>query len=91
LVGWDVGMTEWIDGWQKKGWKNSQKKAVLNRDLWELLLEASKDKNITWKYVKGHAENPGNNRCDEIATTFADNEPTKLYKGALDSYSIKIV
>lgn len=80
------GMTEWIEGWQKKGWKNSQKKAVLNRDLWELLLEASKDKNITWKYVKGHAENPGNNRCDVIATTFADNEPTKLYKGTIDSY-----
>ena len=84
------GMTEWIGGWQKKGWKNSQKKAVLNRDLWEMLLEVSKDKNITWTYVKGHAENPGNNRCDEIATSFADNEPTKLYKGDLSSYSIKL-
>lgn len=84
------GMTEWIAGWQKKGWKNSQKKAVLNRDLWERLLEASEGKDITWTYVKGHAENPGNNRCDEIATTFADNEPTKLYDGALDSYPIKI-
>ncbi len=84
------GMTEWIEGWQKKGWKNSQKKAVLNRDLWELLLEASKDKNITWTYVKGHAENPGNNRCDEIATSFADNEATKLYKGSISNYSIKL-
>ncbi len=80
------GMTEWIEGWQKKGWKNSQKKAVLNRDLWENLLEASKGKAISWKYVKGHAENPGNNRCDVIATSFADNEPTKLYKGTLTSY-----
>lgn len=84
------GMTEWIEGWQRKGWKNSQKKPVLNRDLWELLLEASQGKNIEWKYVKGHAENPGNNRCDEIATTFADNEPTKLYDGTIDRYSIKI-
>ncbi len=85
------GMTEWIEGWQKKGWKNSQKKAVMNRDLWEDLLNASSGKNIKWVYVKGHAENPGNNRCDEIATSFADNDPTKLYSGNIDSYSIKIV
>lgn len=85
------GMTEWIDGWQKKGWKNSQKKSVLNRDLWEMLLEASSDKDIEWKYVKGHAENPGNNRCDEIATSFADGVPTNLYKGSIDGYTHKIV
>ncbi len=85
------GMTEWIEGWQRKNWKNSQKKDVLNRDLWEKMLEVSNGKNIEWKYVKGHAENPGNNRCDEIATSFADNEPTKLYDGPIDSYSIRIV
>lgn len=85
------GMTEWIDGWQRKNWKNSQKKDVLNRDLWEMMLEVSNGKNIEWKYVKGHAENPGNNRCDEIATSFADNELTKLYSGPIDSYSIRIV
>lgn len=85
------GMTEWIDGWQRKNWKNSQKKDVLNRDLWEMMLEVSDGKNIEWKYVKGHAENPGNNRCDEIATSFADNDPTKLYNGPIDSYSIRIV
>ena len=84
------GMTEWIEGWQKKGWKNSQKKPVLNRDLWERLIEAAAGKNIEWTYVKGHAENPGNNRCDEIATSFADNEPTKLYDGSIDKYPIKI-
>ena len=85
------GMTEWITGWQRKNWKNSQKKDVLNRDLWENMLEVSNDKNIEWKYVKGHADNPGNNRCDEIATSFADNESIKLYKGNIDSYKIKIV
>ncbi len=85
------GMTEWIDGWQRKNWKNSQKKDVLNRDLWEKMLEVSNGKSIEWKYVKGHAENPGNNRCDEIATSFADNEPAKLYEGSIDSYSIRIV
>lgn len=84
------GMTEWISGWQKKGWKNSQKKDVLNRDLWERLLSASQGKNISWTYVKGHAENPGNERCDVIATSFADNAPTSLYNGELDLYTIKI-
>ncbi len=85
------GMTEWIDGWQKKNWKNSQKKAVMNRDLWENMLEVSSNKNIEWKYVKGHAENPGNNRCDELATSFADNNPEKLYIGPIDGYTHKIV
>jgi ribonuclease HI len=84
------GMTEWIDGWQRKGWKNSQKKAVVNRDLWEMLLKASFGKKIQWKYVAGHTDNPGNNRCDEIATTFADNISMKLYKGLLSKYFIKI-
>ncbi len=83
------GMTEWIDGWQRKNWRNSQKKAVMNRDLWERLLEVSKGKNIEWKYVKGHAENPRNNRCDEIATKFADNENIELYDGSKDKYPIK--
>lgn len=91
------GMTEWIDGWQKKNWKNSQKKPVMNRDLWEKLLEVSAGKKIDWKYVKGHAENPGNNRCDEIATGFAENDSLNaanhgnLYKGSIDKYNIKIV
>ena len=85
------GMTEWIQGWIQKGWRNSQKKDVLNRDLWEKLLEASKDKNIEWKYVKGHADNAGNTRCDEIATSFADNENMKLYKGSIKSYQQDIL
>lgn len=85
------GMTEWIKGWQKKNWKNSQKKPVLNRDLWERLLEVSLGKKIDWKYVAGHSINTGNNRCDEIATSFADGDPTKLYKGSVDSYPYKII
>ncbi|MES3031420.1 MAG: ribonuclease HI [Patescibacteria group bacterium] len=81
------GITEWISGWQKKNWKNSQKKDVLNRDLWEDMLSATSGKNIKWTYVKGHALNKGNNRCDEIATSFADNDPTILYKGLLTGYT----
>lgn len=80
------GITEWIHGWIKKGWKNSQKKAVLNRDLWEELLKACQNKEIVWEYVKGHDDNAGNIRCDEIATRFADGEKMTLYKGSREKY-----
>jgi ribonuclease HI len=82
------GITEWIEGWIAKGWRNSQKKAVLNRDLWEELLRATQGKEIVWKFVKGHADTPGNLRCDEIATMYADNENMKLYNGPRTNYTI---
>ncbi len=86
------GMTEWIEGWIRKGWKGSTKKEVLNRDLWEQLLhEETRLKNsgvsITWTYVKGHAGIPGNERADAIATGCADNANNlQLYRGERSSY-----
>lgn len=71
------GMTEWIDGWQSKGWKNSKKAEVANRDLWERLLSLAENHQIEWVWVKGHAGHPENERCDELArleiTKAADN------------------
>jgi len=61
------GMTEWIFGWVKRGWINSKKEAVLNRDLWERLLELSKIHRITWVWVRGHNGHPENERCDALA------------------------
>jgi len=61
------GMTEWIHGWQKKGWKNSKKEEVLNRDLWERLLVLSRTHQVEWAWVRGHAGHPENERCDELA------------------------
>ena len=61
------GMTEWIDGWQKKGWRNSKKEPVLNKDLWEQLLELTKSHSVQWKWVKGHAGHAENERCDQLA------------------------
>lgn len=81
------GITEWISGWIAKGWRNSQKKAVLNRDLWEELLSVTQNKTINWKFVKGHADTAGNVRCDEIATMFADNENINLYNGSKENYA----
>jgi len=61
------GMTEWLQGWIRKGWKNSQKKPVANRDLWEQLVELEKVHQVEWCWVKGHAGHAENERCDELA------------------------
>jgi ribonuclease HI len=61
------GMTEWISGWQRKGWQNSKKEPVLNRDLWEALLEQSQQHEITWIWVRGHEGHRENERCDALA------------------------
>jgi len=61
------GITEWIDGWVRRGWKNSQKKDVANRDLWERLLAESRRHQVEWCWVRGHAGHPENERCDELA------------------------
>ena len=71
------GMTEWIENWQRKGWKNSKKEEVANRDLWERLLDLAKNHQIDWVWVKGHDGHLENERCDELArleiTKAADN------------------
>lgn len=61
------GITEWIDGWVRRGWKNSQKKDVANRDLWERLLELTRRHQVEWCWVRGHAGHPENERCDALA------------------------
>ena len=61
------GMTEWIAGWQRNGWRNSKKEQVLNRDLWEALLEQAQGHDITWKWVRGHDGHAENERCDCLA------------------------
>lgn len=80
------GITTWIHGWQKKGWKTANKKPVLNQDLWQKLLDVSEGRNIAWKYVAGHSGVPLNERADEIATTFADTLMPVLYNGPKDKY-----
>lgn len=57
----------WAASWQKKGWIKSDKKPALNPDLWEILLELTAKHEMHYHWVKGHAENPKNNRCDELA------------------------
>ena len=66
------GITKWIIGWKKNGWKTAAKKPVANQDLWMRLDEAIKPHNITWAWVKGHAGHPMNERCDELARAEAE-------------------
>jgi ribonuclease HI len=61
------GMNEWIAKWQRQNWKNSQKKDVLNRDLWERLLSAAAPHEIEWIWIKGHNGHVENERCDYLA------------------------
>ncbi|NIZ00300.1 ribonuclease HI [Thalassospira lucentensis] len=61
------GITKWIFGWQKRGWKTADKKPVKNVELWKRMLEALKPHQVEWHWVKGHAGHPENERCDELA------------------------
>ena len=57
----------WAEGWKKRGWIKSDKKPALNPDLWDQLLTLTQMHQMRYHWVKGHAENPKNNRCDELA------------------------
>lgn len=61
------GITQWIEGWQRNGWKNSQKQPVKNADLWKLLLVARARHTVNWHWVRGHDGNVGNERADTLA------------------------
>ena len=70
----DAFNQHWIEGWVKKGWKRGKNEEVKNVDLWKRLLEAKKDHEVTFHWIKGHAGHPQNERCDELATTAADGD-----------------
>ena len=67
------GLTKWIRGWQRNGWKTADKKPVKNADLWMALLDASARHRIDWLWVKGHAGHPDNERADTLASDAARN------------------
>ncbi len=61
------GITKWIHGWKKRGWKTAGKKPVKNMDLWQRLEKALEPHEVEWHWVKGHAGHPENERADELA------------------------
>lgn len=80
------GATKWLHGWKAKNWISSTKEEVKNIDLWQEMDSVLKGKEIKWTLLKGHSEIYGNERCDEIATSFADGKTPELYSGFLAEY-----
>ena len=66
------GITEWIHGWQKRGWKTAAKQPVKNAELWRELLEETHKHELNWHWVKGHSGHPGNERADALANEAID-------------------
>ncbi|MBI2812505.1 MAG: ribonuclease HI [Candidatus Melainabacteria bacterium] len=87
------GITKWVNGWKYRGWKSSTGTDIANRDLWEELSRLVKEiepSRISWKWVRGHDGNPGNERCDQIAVSFSKKKPEQLYVGPLDGYFVDL-
>ncbi|HEY1078580.1 MAG TPA: ribonuclease HI [Bdellovibrio sp.] len=89
------GITQWMWGWKKRGWKTADGGEVSNRDIWEQLGAVVQARGasgkIDWKYSRGHIGTPGNERCDRIAVAFSKKESTYLYSGSLDNYSVNLL
>jgi ribonuclease HI len=88
------GITQWVWGWRKRGWKTAAGTDVLNRDLWEelsVLTGARAKGELDWHWVRGHIGTPGNERADAISVAFALQEPADLYDGPLDGYPLPIL
>jgi len=66
------GITEWIGGWKRRGWKTADNKPVKNADLWQQLETAAAAHQVDWRWVKGHAGDPGNERADGLANRGAE-------------------
>ena len=82
------GITLWIKGWKNNGWVTKTKDDVVNKDLWMKLDTVTVGKHVEWKYVGGHIGIIGNERCDHIATAYADQREIVLYSGDVYGYDL---
>ncbi|NQV88186.1 MAG: ribonuclease HI [Parcubacteria group bacterium] len=86
------GITEWVYSWEKRNWVTAKKEAVLNKDLWEDLLDLVRSRGeIKWKLLSGHIGIVGNERVDKIASLFAEGKFPDLWRGTLKDYKIDIL
>jgi ribonuclease HI len=72
------GITEWLPGWKRNGWRTKEKKPVKNADLWLRLDSATRNHQVQWFWVKGHAGHPENERADELAGQGAEEAAAQL-------------
>ncbi len=88
------GITQWVWGWKRRGWKTAADQDVVNRDLWEVLLRLVGQRKdlgkISWRYVRGHKGIPGNERVDAIAVAYSKGEKPGLFRGPLLKYHVPV-
>jgi ribonuclease HI len=83
------GITSWIGGWKRRGWKTAAGEPVKNEDLWrelDALVAARGRAGVEWRWVRGHSGHDANERCDAIAVAFSRGRPIELYSGPLLGY-----
>ena len=84
------GITKWVHGWMRNNWQTAEKKEVLNKELWQKLFKEVQTRHIEWLRVKGHAGIAGNNRADQIATSFGTGEAVTLFRGDRRNYDVAV-
>ena len=66
------GITSWMDNWRRRNWRTANGKPVKNQDLWQRLEQAAAEHDVTWRWVRGHTNDPGNERADALARAASD-------------------
>lgn len=84
------GITQWVFGWRKRGWKTAEGKEVTNQDLWEKLSRVVAGKKINWRYIPGHKGFAGNERVDVLAVAQSQRSPLSPYRGPANHYHFSI-
>lgn len=84
------GATQWIWGWRRRGWLNSQGEPVANQDLWEEWGRVSAGRKLDWSFVRGHSGHPGNERCDELAVAQTKGQYVTHYRGSRVAYPVPL-
>jgi ribonuclease HI len=86
-----LGITRWVHAWKKRSWLTLEGTPIANLELWKKLLALTSKKDIQWKYVKGHAGVPGNERADQLAVSYSQRTPLSLFRGHLKDYRFSIL
>lgn len=73
------GMSEWLDGWKQRGWRTAARKPVKNADLWQELDALVQGHDVSWRWVRGHAGDPGNERADDLANRGVEHARAALH------------
>ena len=66
------GITSWMDNWRRRKWRTANGKPVKNQDLWQRLEQAAAKHDVTWQWIRGHTNDPGNERADALARAASD-------------------